>query len=622
MSGADAASGGGISGDAIGLDGFADLEPIGSGGFADVYRAWDPQLQRHVAVKVLRVTKLDDEVVERFSTETRAMGAISSSESIVSLYKSGFTTGGRPFLVMEYCGGGSASAALKELANSPEGPGMAVERVVEIGLVVADGLLQAHRHGIVHGDVKPSNILFGTYSPKLTDFGIAAFTHDHAEAAPIGVSYQFAAPEVLRWEPVTTASDLYSLGATLYVLVGGKVPFPAENTESVLRKVRQEPPPPLIRPGLPSGLTELIDDLMSKDPADRPRDAADVIDRLRRLQVADPSDLTVDLRHVEGLPVVGAPPRVEPTPAAEPPPLAVSTVGDPPVGRPAEPDSAADSPDADRSEVDADGPGSINRLVVAIVALVVIIGAATWWLGRGNDEAPTDAEIVRSVVPLLSPAVSADDGPRIEPLAPHRLEVVVDGEGRATLRWSIEGDVLGFVIAASVFPAGPVAPDAKPTSSGYLTADGALASRDTPLLRVPADSRRATFSVDVSHYTCLSVVSLVDRGLVASEEQVCLPLHAPDPPERPSVDVAAGRATISWSPVDAASGYAVIEVVDDGGEKVVEQVVIDDGVRSATLPHHEGAGYVVVALNAVNAEEYPRAELPTDRSGWSEPNVP
>lgn len=594
----------GIPGDAIGLDEFADLEPIGSGGFADVYRAWDPQLRRHVAVKVLRITHLDDEVGERFSTETRAMGAISSFESIVSLYKSGFTAGGRPFLVMEYCGGGSASAALKELSKSSDGPGMHVSKVLEIGLAVAEGLRQAHRHGIVHGDVKPSNILFGTYSPKLTDFGIAAFTHDRSGTSPIGVSFQYTAPEVLRWEPVTPSADLYSLGATLYVLLGGKVPFPADNAEGVLRKVQQEPPPPLVKPGAPARLTQLIYDLMAKNPADRPRDISDVIDRLQRLVSADPAESTV---------AVSRQPSMLSARADTPSPTRMPA-------KKSRAESVAEGPVHELAPA-ADG-SSLRRLVATILALLTIIGAATWWFGRSNETVPSDAEITRHVVPLLNPATHTVETPRSEPLAPHDLEVEASGNDKATLRWSIDGKVSGYVIAASQFAGGPVSPDTQPTDSGYITADGVLSTGDGPLLRIAAANHHVSFPVDLSRYTCFRVVSLVNSGLIASEEQTCLPVNAPESPERPSVELASGRATITWSPVVAASGYAVLEMIDDDGEKVIEQVVVDDGVRSATLVHHEGAGYVVVALNAVNSHNYPTTDPPADRVGWSEPNVP
>jgi hypothetical protein len=472
---------------------------------------------------------------------------------------------------MEYCSGGSAAAAVRTLQNQGA-VGLDIDAVVEIGIAISEGLLAAHRHGLVHGDVKPANILFGAYSPKLTDFGIAAFTQDQSDGAPAGVSYQYTAPEVLRWEPATAASDLYSLGATLYALLAGGVPFPAADTEQVVGRVQHEAPPPLMRPDVPAELVQLVDELMQKAPAKRPASAADVRDRLSRLRGAGSGEMTVDLSSLPAL-------------------------------------------------VPARGGWTTGwKLVVVIVAVVALIALLARW-STGAAPAPTDREIAAFEVPVAAPG--APDGDRsAPPLAPRDVEITADGRARAVVSWRPRPGALGYVIARADFAGAVDGASPERLGFGYVGRDGRVVAAGRPLLRLPPGAHRTRLTVAPSDFTCVRVVALVPGALVASPRQSCVPTAPPVPVRKPRVDVDGARAIVSWVPRGVVSGYAVLELVDEDGERVVEQVAVEAGVRSATLPAHAGAGFVVVALNAVNAADYPVVGPVAGRQAWSEAATP
>ena len=253
--------------------GLAEPQEIGRGGFGVVYRCSQHSLDRTVAVKVL-TADLDDENVERFIREQRAMGRLSGHPNIVNVLEVGATPSGRPFIVMQYAPNGSLDALIRK--RGPLGWGGALR----LGVKVAGALETAHRGGILHRDVKPANILLTEYGdPQLTDFGIARMAGGFQTGAGfIAGTPAFTAPEVLSGAAPTVASDLYGLGATLFCALTGHAAFERQSGESVIAqflRISSEPVPDLCNVDIPDALSRAVERSMARDPAERPTSAGE-----------------------------------------------------------------------------------------------------------------------------------------------------------------------------------------------------------------------------------------------------------------------------------------------------------------------------------------------------------
>jgi len=246
-----------------------DLEEVvGSGGMSAVYRARDTLLERNVALKILHQQYTDDdEYVARFRREARTVAQL-SHPNIVTVIDRGEDEG-RQFIVFEYVDGEN----LKELLER-SGP-LPVRRAVELSVQIAHGLAFAHRHGLVHRDVKPQNVLLnGDGEAKVTDFGIARsldVEHGVTQTGTVLGTSAYIAPEQASGRPVGPHTDVYSLGVVLYELLTGEVPFPGENFVAVAMKHINEPPPSLVeqRPDVPLRLAAAVDRALEKDPRHR-----------------------------------------------------------------------------------------------------------------------------------------------------------------------------------------------------------------------------------------------------------------------------------------------------------------------------------------------------------------
>jgi serine/threonine protein kinase len=281
------------------LPGFEQLEEIGRGGFGIVYRARQPALDRAVAIKVLVGALFDDRAQERFERERRSMGALSSHPAIVTIFESGLTDTGVPYIVMEFMEGGSLADRLVR-----EGP-MPVAEACLIGARVADALEMAHRSGVVHRDVKPDNILLSSFGePKLTDFGIASLMDaTGTKSSGITASIAHAPPEVLEGRRATARSDVYSLASTIFALIAGQPAFTRPTDEGmtpVIARILTESPPDL-RPDVPSPVCEVLEQGLAKDPDARYASAADFAKALRAAAAAPLA--VVDARDADGRPL-------------------------------------------------------------------------------------------------------------------------------------------------------------------------------------------------------------------------------------------------------------------------------------------------------------------------------
>src|SRR5919199_6552674 len=212
------------------------VDRLGTGAMSEVWRAEDEELERTVAVKLLR----PDADQARFEREARAVAAL-SHPNINQLYDYG-ESDGRPYMVLEYLPGGTLEDRLR--------PGESVldEDAARISAELAAALAHAHDRGLVHRDLKPANVLFdGDGRAKIADFGIARLggAGTLTEAGTVLGTAAYIAPEQGAGEPATPASDVYSFGVILFRMLTGRLPFVSESAMELVRMHRDDIPPPV-----------------------------------------------------------------------------------------------------------------------------------------------------------------------------------------------------------------------------------------------------------------------------------------------------------------------------------------------------------------------------------------
>jgi serine/threonine protein kinase len=268
--------------DSVGRLGTYEIKGIlGRGGMGIVLKAFDPALNRNVAIKVLSASLATTGAARsRFLREARAAAAV-VHEHVVGVFAVS-EAAGMPFLVMEYVSGRSLQDRLDR-----EGP-LSVTEVLRIGMQTAAGLAAAHAQGLVHRDVKPANILLenSVERVRLTDFGLARAVADAgmSHSGVVAGTPYYMAPEQASGETTDHRADLFSLGSTLYAICAGHPPFRAETPLAVLRRVCDEAPRPLreVNADIPSWLETLIARLMAKDPSGRYQTGDEVFEVLKK----------------------------------------------------------------------------------------------------------------------------------------------------------------------------------------------------------------------------------------------------------------------------------------------------------------------------------------------------
>lgn len=250
---------------------------VGSGGMADVYKAKDHKLNRFVAVKVLKQEyKEDTTFIRKFRTEAQAAAGL-THPNIVSVFDVGEDED-IYYIVMELVEG----ITLKEYI-SKKGC-LSVKEATSIAIQVSMGLEAAHKHGIVHRDVKPQNIMISTDGKvKVTDFGIARAASSNTISSNAMGSVHYSSPEQVRGGYSDEKSDIYSLGITLYEMVTGRVPFDGETTVAIAIKHLQEEliPPSSFAPDLPYSLERIIEKCTQKSVDRRYNNMGEVIADLK-----------------------------------------------------------------------------------------------------------------------------------------------------------------------------------------------------------------------------------------------------------------------------------------------------------------------------------------------------
>ncbi len=270
------------------LGSYRILRVLGEGGMGTVFEGEDSQLQRRVAVKVLR-QGLDGTTRQRFLQEAQLAASLASNR-IVTIFHIGEDRG-CPYLVMELLQGETLDARLNHVGK------LSLSDSLRIAREVAEGLTAAHDKGLIHRDIKPANVWLARRSEddpddrvKLLDFGIARSMSTEVHLTEDGMivgTPSYMCPEQAHGAPLDARSDLFSLGCLLYAMLAGESPFARANTILSIRAVAEEEAAPIRHklPHVPTPISALIHRLLAKQPKDRPASARGVVEEIRCLEM-------------------------------------------------------------------------------------------------------------------------------------------------------------------------------------------------------------------------------------------------------------------------------------------------------------------------------------------------
>ena len=364
------------------IPGFGYVGHLGSGGFADVFLYEQQWPRQRVAIKVVRPdVPLTEREKHLFAAEADAMARLADHPYIVSVITAGITREeGRPYLVMRYC-------PPPDLGVRVRSRPLPVVDAVSTGIKLASAIETAHRSGILHRDIKPSNVLVTTYhEPALTDFGIAGHIADVEGDHDVRISYPWSPPELLDGRSNgSVASDVYSLGATIWHLLVGRSPFsiPAgdNSTRALSARILHAAAPATQRSDVPPALDRLLQQTLAKRPEHRPASALELARALQRIESAAGWPRTA--MAVEG-------DRPDSTVAAPGPDDRAATLEDATVMKPVTvisasgPRRVAPTQDAGPGASGGDPP-SRAALVWAGVGATVLALVVGWWVLTGVD---------------------------------------------------------------------------------------------------------------------------------------------------------------------------------------------------------------------------------------------
>lgn len=265
------------------LPGLRFLEPLGTGGFSEVYLYERDQPRIKVAVKLMKADVLNDAQLRQFAAEADTMAELAEHPFIVPVLGAGTAPDGRPYLVMRYYPPPDLG---ERVATAP----MSVPDALRTGIQLASAIETAHRSGIIHRDIKPGNVLVSSYGvPGLSDFGIAGRAADvHEDDDHLGVSVPWSPPEILTGvSNGSAATDIYSLAATIWNLLVGRSPFSIKGDDSeraMFTRILHSRPTATGRADVPGSLDRLLQQAMAKDPDHRPRTAIEFARHLQRIE--------------------------------------------------------------------------------------------------------------------------------------------------------------------------------------------------------------------------------------------------------------------------------------------------------------------------------------------------
>ena len=300
------------------------LDRLGRGGMADVYKGYQPGLDRYVAVKVMHPHLSEDaNFITRFRREAKSVAELHHA-NIVQVFDFDVQADNY-YMVMEYIEGGlTLKQRLQELAE--RGTRLSIDQTLDIVIKLADALAYAHNLGMIHRDIKPANVLVASLDrPVLSDFGIARLLNETgltSSGALIGTP-AYMSPEQGRGERIDGRSDIYSLGIVLYEMLTGQPPYDADTPYAIILKHINDPltPPHVLINPMPEVVERIVLKCLAKDPADRFASMAELRDALRGAQSAIGTQRATDTVEAaaDTLRPITPPPPPVPVPDINPP---------------------------------------------------------------------------------------------------------------------------------------------------------------------------------------------------------------------------------------------------------------------------------------------------------------
>lgn len=453
------------------IPGLVHIQPLGSGGYADVYLYEQQSPRMNVAVKVLKRAGITPAIRGQFVDEANTMAALADHPYIVQVFRSELTPDGGAYLVMKYYPPPNLAVRAKRERFS-------VEEVLRTGIQLASAVETAHRAGIIHRDIKPANVLVSQYgAPGLTDFGIAgralAAHEDHDE--DIGVSVPWAPPEILYGQSNgDVRSDVYSLAATLWHLLVGRSPFEQPGGDNsayaLMPRIRATPVPPTGRADVPLSLERLLAHGMAKNPQARPQSALEFARGLQAIEteqrlartplvVLDDSGVALPDVVATGGGAGGTDPDATmvkaPRAVNAQSPLATGTGATWGATAAAE---ATSAPGAGVTSTSGEPAGSVaaagaprtisGGMLLTVVGVIVLalVGALVWAVGFRGDTSPTPEPTPSALTPTGGggPIVDLPEQPALDARAE---------SGRVVFTWNYgaahDGDFFRLRVAAS-----------------------------------------------------------------------------------------------------------------------------------------------------------------------------
>jgi tRNA A-37 threonylcarbamoyl transferase component Bud32 len=400
------------------------VEHLGRGGMAEVYKAYQPNLDRYVAIKMMHGFLADEkEFLNRFEREAKVVATL-RHPNIVQVYDFDVDSG-LYYMVMEFISGETLKSRMQDLET--QGQWVSLDDATRIILSVGSALKYAHERGMVHRDVKPANVMITLEGQViLTDFGIAKIVSASnltASGAMVGTP-SYMAPEQGMGQPGDERSDIYSLGVMLYQLVLGRLPYDADTPLAVVLKHINEPLPlpKALKPDIPDDLNQLILKSLAKDPHERYQKVGDMSADLRKAMGMTPEDSHSNAAKAAAIKLTGATMvgrvggGVTPLPTSTTGPQEQSgtqvaapktMVAGAAVGAPSTVvlTPAAAAPVA-APAVEKKRPGWLIPVIGLALIAIVAVGIAAVMSGQGGTSAPTPTAVVANL--QLTEAAATD----------------------------------------------------------------------------------------------------------------------------------------------------------------------------------------------------------------------
>ncbi len=398
------------------------IKELGRGGMGVVLQGKDPKIDRHVALKILRLEEDPDSnksstLLERFLIEAKAAGRL-THPSIVTIYDVG-EEDGLSFIAMEYIEGRDLARVLDEDGRIP------LERAIKIITQIAEGLAFAHDLGIVHRDIKPGNILlhFGD-KVKITDFGIARLQSSQGMTKTgllIGTP-SYCSPEQVKGKKIDGRSDIFSLGVMFYELITAKHPFKGEELAATIMNIVEKDPVPVsqINPLVPHIVEKMISKMLAKNPDERYLTCQDVIRDIRKFDSGARNQIALE-----------APTEIEAPTQIKKPEKGESSI-----------ESELYDFDKDSTQIPQDFPKKSSK--PAYIALLVILMATVVWFLKPEWKAPQKSEKEAQIAttdpskklePVKSPVAATPEAPTtamVKIVSSVEGEILVDGKPMGT----------------------------------------------------------------------------------------------------------------------------------------------------------------------------------------------